>query len=220
MAFELDLTCIKIKWYTKFQINMSICHVGEKCGKLWRTDGRTETRTDGHHHTMIRPVWRRAYKKGPNSFNQTLSKWRLAWFAVQTLWYQMPSLHWANFVPNFANNRNMAEFSTEQKNLPPPAPVKRPVTRLWWYNDYIKYADRLTMFKEWPKFLKGPNKKDLARAGFVYTQVGDKVTCFWCGINFKNWEPFDDAYKEHVRLSKDCTYAKSFQTGCENVGNL
>ena len=61
MAFELDLTCIKIKWYTKFQINMSK-HVGEKCGKLWRTDGRTETRTDGHHHTIIRPVWRRAYK--------------------------------------------------------------------------------------------------------------------------------------------------------------
>ena len=73
MAFELYLTCIKIKWYTKFQINMSK-HVGEKCGKLWRTDGRTDGwmdgdpdgrtdgRTDGHHHTIIRPVWRRAYK--------------------------------------------------------------------------------------------------------------------------------------------------------------
>ena len=73
MAFELDLTCIKIKWYTKFQINMTK-HVGEKCGKLWRTDGRTDGwtdgwtdgdpdgRTDGHHHTIIRPVWRRAYK--------------------------------------------------------------------------------------------------------------------------------------------------------------
>ena len=61
MAFKLDLTCIKIKWFTKFQINMSK-HVGEKCGKLWRTDGRTETRTDGHDHTIIRPVWRRAYK--------------------------------------------------------------------------------------------------------------------------------------------------------------
>ena len=54
MAFKLDLMCIKIKWYTKFQMNMSK-HVGEKCGKLWWTDG--------HHHTIIRPVWRRAYKK-------------------------------------------------------------------------------------------------------------------------------------------------------------
>ena len=32
--------CIKIKSYTKFQLNMSK-HVGEKCGKLWRMDGRT-----------------------------------------------------------------------------------------------------------------------------------------------------------------------------------
>ena len=69
-AFELAFTCIKIKWYTKFQLNISK-HVGEKCGKLWRTDGwtdgrtetRTDGRTDGHHHTIIRPVWRRAYKK-------------------------------------------------------------------------------------------------------------------------------------------------------------
>ena len=28
-----------------------------------RTDGRRVGRTDGHHHTIIRPVWRRAYKK-------------------------------------------------------------------------------------------------------------------------------------------------------------
>ena len=54
MAFELDLTCIKIKCYTKFQINMSK-HVGEKCGKLWRTDGRRPGRTDGHHHTIYVP---------------------------------------------------------------------------------------------------------------------------------------------------------------------
>ena len=26
------------------------------------TDGRRPGRTDGHHHTIIRPVWRRAYK--------------------------------------------------------------------------------------------------------------------------------------------------------------
>ena len=32
--------CIKIKSYTKFQLNMSK-HVREKCGKLWRMDGRT-----------------------------------------------------------------------------------------------------------------------------------------------------------------------------------
>ena len=41
-------------------------NVGEKCGKLWltktRTDTLTDERTDGHHHTIIGPVWRPAYK--------------------------------------------------------------------------------------------------------------------------------------------------------------
>ena len=36
-------------------------HVWEECGK--RADGDPDGRTDGHHHTIIRPVWRRAYKK-------------------------------------------------------------------------------------------------------------------------------------------------------------
>ena len=66
MAFELDLTCIKIKWYTKFQINMSKHKACRRKVRKTVTDGRTETRTDGrtdgHHHTIIRPVWRRAYK--------------------------------------------------------------------------------------------------------------------------------------------------------------
>ena len=46
-------------------------HGGEKCGKRADRDpdgrtgrrvGLTETRTDGHHRTIIRPVCRRAYK--------------------------------------------------------------------------------------------------------------------------------------------------------------
>ena len=56
------------KSYAKFKLNMSK-HVGEKCGKRVDRDpdGQTETglrvgRTNKHHHTIIRPVWRRAYK--------------------------------------------------------------------------------------------------------------------------------------------------------------
>ena len=55
---KLDLYYIKTKSRAKFQLNMSK-HVGEKCGK-W-ADGDP----DGHHHTIIRPVWRQAYKIRP-----------------------------------------------------------------------------------------------------------------------------------------------------------
>ena len=38
-------------------------HVGEKCGKLIDGEtGWTDGSRPGHHHTIIRPVWRRAYK--------------------------------------------------------------------------------------------------------------------------------------------------------------
>ena len=58
-------------------------HVWEKCRK-W-ADGRT----DGHHHTIIRPVWRRAYKnlshlrakysKSPQKFLSIFTSRQLKW---------------------------------------------------------------------------------------------------------------------------------------------
>ena len=80
-------------------------------------------------------------------------------------------------------------------------------------HDYTSYSGRLSSFRDWPKYMKGPNKKELARAGFVYTHEGDKVTCFWCNTTFQNWEPFDDVYKKHLQWSKECTYAKIVSDG-------
>ena len=88
-------------------------------------------------------------------------------------------------------------------------PYVRPVDPSpYHYPKYRYMSSRLHTFSRWPKFLPGPTCKDMARAGFVYTQVGDKVTCFSCGVSVKDWEPGDDAFKEHLRWSKHCTYAK------------
>ena len=54
---------------------------------------------------------------------------------------------------------------------------------------------------------------DLARSGFVYTEIGDKVTCFSCGWTLKDWEPFDDAYREHLRWSENCVFANMVTDG-------
>ncbi|KAK3108470.1 hypothetical protein FSP39_008485 [Pinctada imbricata] len=99
------------------------------------------------------------------------------------------------------------------RNIEPPSVPKRKSSTPWKYPDYVYFAERLASFKNWQKFLRGPSKRDLARAGFVYTNVGDKVTCFWCGMTFKDWEPFDDVYKEHLKWSKDCTFAKILSDG-------
>ncbi|KAK3107419.1 hypothetical protein FSP39_014181 [Pinctada imbricata] len=100
------------------------------------------------------------------------------------------------------------------KNIQPPPPSSRTSPTLWKYPEYVYYGERLASFKDWPKYLRGPSKRDLARAGFVYTKIGDKVTCFWCGMTFKNWEPFDNADKEHLKWSKDCLFAKIISDGC------
>lgn len=83
----------------------------------------------------------------------------------------------------------------------------------WKHPKYANFTERYASFRDWPKFLKGPNKKDLARAGFIYTEIGDRVTCFSCGLSLKDWEPFDDSYKEHFRWSKNCVYANMVSDG-------
>ena len=58
MQLKLDMSCHLLNVYTKFQIDISK-HVEEKSGKCGRTDGRT----DGHCHDIIRSFFKRAYKK-------------------------------------------------------------------------------------------------------------------------------------------------------------
>lgn len=106
------------------------------------------------------------------------------------------------------SNKNDSEaFTTRQttiKNIPPP-PTTTTQPYFWQYPEYHIFAFRVASFQEWPKYLKGPSRKDLARAGFIYTRTGDCVTCFCCGMTLKNWEPVD---QEHIRWSRYCQYAQ------------
>ena len=76
------------------------------------------------------------------------------------------------------------------------------------HSQYQLMENRFNTFEHWPKYLPGPSSKDLARAGFIYSQVGDKVKCFSCGVVLKDWVFGDDAFNEHLRWSSKCTYAK------------
>ncbi|KAK3107823.1 hypothetical protein FSP39_022994 [Pinctada imbricata] len=77
------------------------------------------------------------------------------------------------------------------------------------YPEYVGYSTRLKTFKDsWPRYLRGPKVEDMARSGLFYSQIGDKVVCFQCGLGLKFWEPNDCAYKEHARFSPQCKYVK------------
>ena len=67
------------------------------------------------------------------------------------------------------------------------------------------YSDRIKTFQKWPKQIK-QLPKDLARAGFYYTKVGDYVKCFYCGLVLCNWEKSDKVVSEHGRHCNSCKF--------------
>ena len=74
------------------------------------------------------------------------------------------------------------------------------------YPQYISYSERLKSFdKNWPKFYH-IRAELLAQVGYVYTEVGDAVTCFFCGITMKDWEPGDQPWDEHRYHSPNCGF--------------
>ena len=101
------------------------------------------------------------------------------------------------------SNSTLVKMSVQ--NIPPPPQHTKSVH--WQYPEYSTFSERYKTFWDWPRFVKGPSTKDLARAGFIYTKISDKVTCFCCGQTLKNWEPRDDAFNEHIRWSKSCYFA-------------
>ena len=124
------------------------------------------------------------------------------------------NLNVVDSVPNYIQTDSSVNFVRRPTHLlieniaPPPK-----LNETWKYPDYSTYSNRLLSFRSWPKFLRGPRKQDLARSGFVYTTIGDKVTYFSCGMTMKDWEPTDDAYREHLRWSKNCVFANMVSDG-------
>lgn len=78
--------------------------------------------------------------------------------------------------------------------------------------DWHLCKDRLTTFKDWPRYLQ-PRPESLAMAGFIYTGKGDIVKCFSCHVTLKNWKLMDDPFQEHMKHHKDCVYLKSVYYG-------
>ncbi|KAK6473762.1 E3 ubiquitin-protein ligase XIAP-like [Huso huso] len=84
--------------------------------------------------------------------------------------------------------------------------------------DYPKHPDmcreeaRLDTFQSWPP--SAPVRpRELAQAGFYYTNSRDRVECFCCGGVLGNWEPGDEAWKEHERHFSNCFFILGHEVG-------
>lgn len=75
------------------------------------------------------------------------------------------------------------------------------------HQDMIYLYSREESYKNWPQQLS-QKPKHLARNGFFYKNVGDQVTCFYCGITLKQWLLNDDIETEHIKWEPTCLFAK------------
>jgi hypothetical protein len=49
---------------------------------------------------------------------------------------------------------------------------------------------------------------DLIQNEFFYSEIGDKVTCFYCNVTLKQWESTDCIETEHLKWEPNCLFAK------------
>uniref|UniRef100_A0A8C8ZD62 Baculoviral IAP repeat containing 2 n=1 Tax=Prolemur simus TaxID=1328070 RepID=A0A8C8ZD62_PROSS len=53
------------------------------------------------------------------------------------------------------------------------------------------------------------SERSLARAGFYYMGVNDKVKCFCCGLMLDNWKQGDNPIEKHKQLYPSCSFIQS-----------
>ena len=73
--------------------------------------------------------------------------------------------------------------------------------------NYKEYENRLETFDGWDKETT-IRKENLARAGLMYTGLGNRCQCVWCAVILHSWTWGDEAFSEHYRHSKNCEFLK------------
>ncbi|NXS58471.1 BIR protein, partial [Brachypteracias leptosomus] len=66
---------------------------------------------------------------------------------------------------------------------------------------------RMSTFSTFPSNVP-VSERSLARAGFYYTGVQDKVKCFSCSLTLDNWQPGDNAMEKHKQLYPSCSFVQ------------
>lgn len=74
------------------------------------------------------------------------------------------------------------------------------------YPEFAYYKSRLNSYLLWPA--NSQNKEDMAAAGFVCANDANRVYCFHCSIEVKQWEPHDNPVQKHFRYSPNCKFIK------------
>ncbi|KAK7605494.1 hypothetical protein V9T40_007352 [Parthenolecanium corni] len=123
-----------------------------------------------------------------------------------------PSPNAVNIAPNCP--------AMDDNQLPPDEPPASRSRHISFKNsdladlNLFRESDRLRTFENWPvPFI---DKKDLANAGFYYTNRGDSVKCPFCNIKVGCWCINDDPLTEHETHSPNCTFIVRRKSAAQN----
>ncbi|XP_077295121.1 baculoviral IAP repeat-containing protein 7-B-like [Arctopsyche grandis] len=83
---------------------------------------------------------------------------------------------------------------------------------------YANIHKRLETFAIWPSILESLIHP-LAEAGFFYSGLNDKTTCFFCSGNLDNWQVGDDPWFRHADIFPYCKYVDIIK-GFEYIVNI
>uniref|UniRef100_A0A803TKV0 RING-type E3 ubiquitin transferase n=1 Tax=Anolis carolinensis TaxID=28377 RepID=A0A803TKV0_ANOCA len=76
---------------------------------------------------------------------------------------------------------------------------------------------RMSTFSTFPLHVP-VSERSLARAGFYYTGVKDKVKCYSCGLMLDNWKKGDNPLDKHKQLYPSCSVVQNL-TSLNNLGS-
>ncbi|KAJ8315640.1 hypothetical protein KUTeg_007790 [Tegillarca granosa] len=75
------------------------------------------------------------------------------------------------------------------------------------YPEYAILVVRITSYRNWPRHLS-QSSKEMAQAGFFYTDKDDLVRCFHCGGGLSSWDKDDDPFVEHAHWFPECIFLR------------
>ncbi|XP_040179864.1 E3 ubiquitin-protein ligase XIAP isoform X2 [Rana temporaria] len=82
--------------------------------------------------------------------------------------------------------------------------------------DYSKEAIRMESYAKFPSScpISAPT---LARAGFYYTGIQDRVECFSCRAIAEGWQHGDSAIGRHRKISQNCKFINAYSSRSELI---
>lgn len=103
----------------------------------------------------------------------------------------------------------ICQYSHTQKSLFPEIIVNNE------HLDFTTHEARLLSYKHWPIVLK-ELVFDLCVAGFYYTNIGDYVCCYVCGIKVNHWYANDSPMQKHYNFNPYCNLVRLMynNSGC------